>query len=69
MMATLQITVKDPEAEKQLRSLAEKGLIEINGEENDFSEPSRCRKAGWGKGTFIIHPSFYEPLEEFREYE
>ena len=38
--------------------------------EDRETDPKKfVRHAGWGKGTFIIHPSFYEPLEEFRKYE
>jgi hypothetical protein len=87
-MQTLKIDICNPKAEQLLYDLAQLDLIVIHSEQEDWER--RCRrKAGWAKGTFVIHPtpdeqrppagygkgkavilpSFYDPLEEFEEYE
>ncbi len=68
-MESLQIDIKDPKVRGLLNELAEMELIAIRQDSEKPSTTVNPRKAGWGKGTFIIHPSFYEPLEEFEEYE
>lgn len=77
-MQTLQITIKDPKAEKLLWNLADMELIEIREIFDDPTEEFKSeedpkkfvRQAGWGKDIFgEIRPSFYEPMEEFKEYE
>ena len=41
-------------------------LIEI---ESSHSDDRPARFFGCGKGDMTVFPSFYEPLEEFKEYE
>lgn len=60
-METLQITIKDPRAEKLLCDLAEMDLIDIA--KQDTAKPRR--EFGWARGAFEIPDSFDDPLEYF----
>ncbi len=68
-MTILQIEIIDPRAETLLHDLAEMNLIHIGHGQEKTPPTALRRQAGWGKGTFRILPSFYEPLEEFKDYE
>ena len=68
IMETLQITILNPQAKKLIEDLAEMDLIEIVSAGGQ-AEKKPVRHFGCGKGEMVILPSFYEPLDEFREYE